>query len=115
MKKMIIIGLLSLTGLLFFIFSIRNVWQYGQLLLANQMINVVQVLGDENMSERLLTHMYGHVKDDYCLLNRDKENFVFKYTLNRQFTYTINEAEELFNTILKSQHGQGKIDCTGVF
>jgi hypothetical protein len=97
--------------LTFFSVFMMHIWEYNQVLRADQRIVFTKLLGKEHVSDKLLSHLYRHVKEDYCRINETKENIIFKYTLGEQLNFLNDEIEDLFKTVLKSQHGQEAAEC----
>lgn len=106
MKKLTIRLFSFIAFLLVFSVLIMNTWEYGRLLQVDQLINVVKMLENEPVSDRLLQHLHGDLSSHYCELNEDKQSLVYKYTLDEQFSFLMGETEGLFNAMLKPQHEQ---------
>ncbi len=94
----------------FGVFSL-NLLALNQILRADTHINFVKLIEKENVQDKVMMVLYTGLMADYCTLKADRQSVIFKYTLAEDFTVKINEAETLFQSILKKQHEQLGIDC----
>lgn len=88
-----------------------NLLEFTQITLAQERIRFMKTIEKEDLREGMLKAIYSGFKVDYCILKRDQDILIFKYTLGEHLNASLSEIETFFATTLKSQHKQPVFQC----
>lgn len=111
-KNMTIVFVSSLVFITsIFLVVALNLMQLIFIIKAEQRVGFIKLLKHENMRTEVLDVLYSGAFADHCTLNHAREMWVFKYTLETQFSYAIESIEDTFNGILQEQHTNKPMTC----